>query len=88
MISHTIDEYAKQCELERQEQDNLPSFKIFTYESKAYLLPLNTKANYFASGHFNDYRNFQPIPLSAADINMITDGLKAGQLKVIKEDLT
>jgi len=67
--------------------DNMPSFKLFTYKEKAYLLPLNTRANYYASGHFADYKNFQPIPLTADEINFLTEGLKNGQLKLIREDL-
>lgn len=84
MITQTIEEYAKERE---QNRADTASFKIFTFEGRAYLLPLNSRANYLASGHIHDYRNFQPVPLTATELDMISDGVKKGFMKVVKEDL-
>ena len=85
MIPENIKQYANDCEKDRELP--IPAFKVFVFEGKAYLLPLNLIVVEYGRKYLINYRDFDPTPLSADDLDFIADGVKSGQLHVKMETI-
>lgn len=89
MLNSPIDEYAHHCQYRRaaHEIDDKPDFKMFVVDGTAYLQPLNARARDFICGFDVNYRPWQPIRLTAYDLDTLTAYVKEGKIKISIENI-
>lgn len=89
MIPTAIEAYAQHCQFKRASQaiDDRPDFKVYIVESIAYAQPLNARARDFLAGFDVNYVLWKPIRLSAYDLDVLTDYVKEGKIKITMENV-
>lgn len=87
MVPTAIESYAHHCQKTTTTNDDIPDFKMYIIAGVAYLQPMNARARDFILGFDENYQPWRPILLEAYDIDILTEYVKEGKIKIAMEKI-
>lgn len=89
MIPTAIEAFAVHSQYRRAAHsiDDRPDFKVYVIDGAAYAQPMNARARDFLAGFDVNYVLWKPVRLSAYDLDVLTEYVREGKIKIDMENI-